>query len=526
MRTGWRLAAWGCGALLTSCGGGGGDPGGPPAATFPSAGIYGWLLKPSGGTANLTFGLSLVHPGSRGDEYEIEPVTTSITATAVASSGTVDAALGRVDNIASHALLYIAAGDVRWLPLTANGTAPAGRVVRASIANACAFLVQENDYANPDGSGYVVSTQGADGVCGTADDGAIDVRAGATGVTVGPQLAEPTLGYLRNPVTMAPTSRVTGNEVDSGPSSSIFAIGVNGNRAQRIVGNAGSSMVYEFGTPGATALWFFDLRSALSDGPVRGVSTAGGGWQLIGYDAANYYVYRNGGTTTASTWQLLGISRAAPTATQLAGGTGLVVATAMGSNVLYATLQEFGGNRLIRLAKTSGGAPTTLEFDAPTTLATVLTSKLGVHQLWRVSGLGTANPNFQIEMKDEGLGGFYATSGGVPLAVLEPSSVDFNNSENRTRFAFVTGYGARAFADAPMVVYDSATLAATTVGVLPGASDFGTDQVLASFVSGSSDFFAGSATRISGGVAQGGSAKVFSGMAGSAGSLIYTDAKK
>ena len=56
----YLAAAAACAASLAACGGGGDAGGTPPAATFPSAGAYGYLIKPSGNTASLTTGLSLV----------------------------------------------------------------------------------------------------------------------------------------------------------------------------------------------------------------------------------------------------------------------------------------------------------------------------------------------------------------------------------------------------------------------------------------------------------------------------------
>jgi hypothetical protein len=201
----------------------------------------------------------------------------------------------------------------------------------------------------------------------------------------------------------------------------------------------------------------------------------------------------------------------------LATGTGLIGAASMGSNKLYLSVLGTTGNSLLALDK--AGTVQTLESTTATTLSTVLTSRNGVHQLWRLTDIGSAAPGYAIEMLDELGAKHYTASGGFPMGIQDAATVDFNLSESRSRFVFATGYGARGFADAPLVVYDTATKAATTLGTLPGASDFGTDPVYASITSSSTDFMAGFASRLVSGAIQATGAKTLSFNATTPGSL-------
>jgi len=109
---------------------------------------------------------------------------------------------------------------------------------------------------------------------------------------------------------------------------------------------------------------------------------------------------------------------------------------------------------------------------------------------------------------------------------VEPDAIDFNRSENRSRFVFVNGFGSRGFGDAALIGYDTKARLATSYGTLPGTADFGTDYVFASTVGGPGSFLAGFAARSVNGVVQDSDAKVFSFDVGNASSLQYTTSKQ
>ena len=194
----------------------------------------------------------------------------------------------------------------------------------------------------------------------------------------------------------------------------------------------------------------------------------------------------------------------------------------MARTQLYATVIGTSSNALFAISKTPGVA---LRSDTlpSSTLATVQTSANDVHQLWRVTNIGSAAIAYSIEMIDETGSTLYTTSaGGFPMAVADASDEDFNSSESRTRFVFTDGYGTRAFSGASVVGYDTTSRSATRFGTLPGSADFGTDFVFASAMGGPGSFLTGFVARSSGGSIQAVGAKVFSFDTGTAASLKYT----
>lgn len=199
-----------CAALLAGCGGGGGGGGGTtPSATalaLASGEDYAWLLKAQGPTNARTYGISLIHPSTPTVEYEIEPVGSAITDITVISSGNVDVATSRAHDIKPRYLLYIVGGDVHMISLRPNGAVPAKLRQTHGVNNACKFTLHANDFATPDRSRYIFSTMGADGQCGTGDDGQGEVILGASGTlsfstwSDGNQIQ----GMVRDATTLAP----------------------------------------------------------------------------------------------------------------------------------------------------------------------------------------------------------------------------------------------------------------------------------------------------------------------------------
>ncbi len=120
----------------------------------------------------------------------------------------------------------------------------------------------------------------------------------------------------------------------------------------------------------------------------------------------------------------------------------------------------------------------------------------------------------------------YSAGGGFIMTTLDTTTEDLNNSVNGTRFAFATGFNANAFADASLVVYDTATQTARTLGTMPGSAQFGGSAVFSWVVGGPTDFVAGSGAVLAGGNVQGSDSRVFSAQAGVAGSLTYTTTKR
>ena len=99
----------------------------------------------------------------------------------------------------------VVGGDVRRVPLLADGTAPLGRVQRARSTSACRFVIEAVNHVAPEQSRFIASTAGADGRCDSADDGRAEVRLDTTlGLIVTPLSAAAPLALLRDPGTLTP----------------------------------------------------------------------------------------------------------------------------------------------------------------------------------------------------------------------------------------------------------------------------------------------------------------------------------
>jgi hypothetical protein len=513
--------------LLQACGGGGANTQTPAAvdngapATPPSSGAYAWVLKAQGSTSSLKYGLSLLHPAQPLVEVVIEPGSAVITDAKLVQAGSVDGAGHKVDALQARDLLYIVGGDVRRVPLRANGAAPLSRVASARSLDACAFVLDGTDHATPDNSRYIVSTVGPDAQCNTADDGRAELRLTSTGglsykaYDSGVDLP---VALLRDAATLAPGAWLMSRGVLPWASATTVPLRGAGQAAYaRVLASTWHSVLVDDGS-----------RLSVIDRPASGIATeqaldaattGGGGWESLGHDSASYYVYRNVGAGAAIQWEMLGIDRGTSVVSRLASGAGQLSVAAMGVKQIFATVVASSGNQLLMIAKSGTTPPRVLENHAVSTLSTVQTSSAGVHELWRVGNIGTSLLNYTVEMIDEDAKVLYSSaSGGFPMAVADATGLSFDNSESRDRFIFVDGFGSRAFADASLMAYDAQARRAVVLGVLPGSAAFGADLVYAT-VQGGGDFMTGFAARSSAGVVRDIGAKVFSFSTSGAGSL-------
>lgn len=470
--------------VLPGCGGGGSHSGGPTSgsAAYPTAGAYGWILKPSGTTGALSYGLSLVHPSQATTEYTIEVANANVSDARLLSGGSVNTSTRQAANLQPHSLVYIVGGDVRLLPMQANGTAPASRVQRANSTSACRFELVANDMATPLNSRYITSTAGADGICGTSDDGHAEVRLTPSGgVAYAPLGGDAPLGVVRDPATLAHRGWLYARNVvlwNSGAGSA-FETRASGTPAvTRVIAETYRASLVDDGAQ--LSVLDFSGGTAYTDTPLGTTLTSGGGWQLVGFDADAWYLYRNASQTLPSTWTVLRITRVSPTASVLASGNGIVALASMGSSVLYLTLFDQSDNLLARIDKTTGNVAAA-SFGL-TVFPSVQTSASGLHLLWRVTDFGTSTASYTIDFIDEsGSASLLNRAGGYPLGLAEASSFSFDSSESRTRFIYASGYSASGgFNGTTLETYDSATGTSRVLGALPGAADFGSDAGYAS----------------------------------------------
>jgi len=394
-------------------------------------------------------------------------------------------------------------------------------VQRAHSTTACKFLTDANgqprgdavDYASPENSRFVVSTAGPDGQCGTADDGTAQVQLSATqGLVVTEMSGGNVLGLFRDATTLAPRGWIRAR--------SATYWGANGDTSTTL--RATGSPAFTGVVQAAPTLALMDDGTQLSvldfstgSAPVEtlldAAATGGGGWVGIGFDANAFYAYRNSGSGSSAQWRVLKITRSAPHATVLASSSGQVSVASMGSTLMYLTVLGTGGNTLVAVSKSIGVPAQSLESTPVSTLTTVQTSAVGVHELWRIVNIGTAALNYQIEFIDKSGARLYTTNaGGYPIAEADAQFQRFDTSESRTRFVFASSYGARAFGDAALMGFDATSHQARTLGMLPGSTTFGTDTVYAGAIGGPTNAMAGFAARSVSGDIQSTGAQVFS----------------
>ncbi len=506
--------------VLSGCGGGGGSSKSVVTpSTYPASGAYGWVLKASGTTGSLQYGLSLIHPSQSDAEFVIEPASSVVSDAKLVVSGSVDTGAMRASALQTYALLYIVGGDVRRIPMQADGSAPLSRIQRAQSTTACKFVIDANDYASAQNSRFVVTTAGTDRQCNTADDGRAEVQLSGTAVSLTPIAGEPPLAALRDPSNLAPrgwlfsrtASLWNGSSVQIRPSPQTALLSVVGSTyRQALVSDGVQLSVIDFS--GGTA-----FTETLLDAGI----TAGNHWKLIGYDASNFYAYDDSASNDFSTpWTILKISRSSPTASVLATGTGLIQQASMGSNRLYLTVADAVNNQRVRVIKSTG--VTASDLVPADTFISVQTGSNGIHEMWVVTGVSTLTPGYTILMLDEATNDsiLYSATGGFPVAVADADSVNFNSSESRSRFVFASSVTpATQFNGATLETFDTASGVARVLGQLPGAADFGTDFGFASAIVGPSTYGAAFAARSVSGVLQATGSKVYSYDLGTANSL-------
>ena len=504
---------------LAACGGGGSGSSGN--SSVPSSGSYAWVLTASGPIAGLSYGLSFVHASTPTIQYQIEAGSAVLTDSRVVSSGSVDTTQRTASALTPYALVYIIGGDVRRVPLQANGKAPATQVQRAGSTDACKFLEDTNqqsigeavDYGTPENSRFLVSTAGPDGVCGTSDDGAAEVRLDpSAGLVYTPLSGALPLGTFRDASSLAPAGWIFPKSVSVWQGAASAPVATR-SASQPAFTHAVSSV-------GATALMddgnklsVLDMTTATApaETPLDVGTTAGGNWNAIGNDQTAWYVYQNTGTAGTGNWTVLQITRGSPAATVLQTGQGTIEVASMGTNLLYLTVVGANGNSLLAISKSVGKPAQTLDSSTSGTLTTVQTSGTGVHELWRVTNVGTSLVGYELEFINEsGYVVYLVNAGGYPMLSPAATNLSFDLSENRTQFIYANGYGLRGFGDAQLVGFDATAQANTVLGTLPGSAQFGNQTVFSNVFGGPGQLLAGFAASSANGQVSAGGEQVFS----------------
>jgi hypothetical protein len=483
---------------LSACGGGGGGDSGSgsnPPTTAPASGSYGWTLRSAGAPDNLQHGLSLVHPAQADSEYVIEPVSALVGDVRLVSGGTLDTVNLSASGVKPYALLYIVDGNVRSLSMQANGRMPADQVLRSGSTDACSFQLSGENQGTPAASRYVVTTKGADGKCGTADDGRAEVRLG----TSGPEFTvlsanDPPLGVARNAGSLAPNGWIYAKRIDfwNGTPSSVTKR-ADSNPIVGVLATTENSALVQDATH--LSILNFGSGNTVSETPLDATLTAGT-WELIGFDADAFYVY-NSDSNLALPWKVLKITRGtSPTVSLLAHGTGLVGFSSLGRDVLYLTVLTNTDNHLLRIRRTASDSVESDQSFPVTTTVSVQTGANGQHLLWKVENIRTISVKHTVTIVNEAGSPIYDAGQATPLFPAEAEALDYRRSENRTRFVFAEGHTAtRAFSGTRIVSYDTLAGSLTRLGTLPV---YGNDFVIASGSAGPGPVGGGFVAHLSG----------------------------
>jgi hypothetical protein len=503
------------------------------------------VLKGSGSVDNPNFALSLVHPSQADTEYPIESgSSTDVTDALLVSSGSVNAASQQVSSVTPAFLMYIRGGDVVLLPMQANGKSPASQRISAGSSSACKFVreLAGIDYATPQNSRFIVTTAGADGECdenGGGDDGRAEVRKDASlGLVLTPiSTGSAPLGLVRDPATLAPAGWLFARTMGLWNGSSYSYVTIRSSTAAPLQSVVGSTYRQTLAWDG-TKLSVIDFSSLTV--PVETllnstVTASAGGWQLIGFDATAFYVYAASTASFTDPWQVLEVSLSAPTATEMASGTGVVALSSMGNSRLYLTVadQLCSGDStctyLISVNKTDEGLIiANADFiGAPNTLIRMEAGANGI-DLLSFEPVVESGPSVTTLafFNDADLEPLPSPLGEIPsaksLGLAAASTLNFNSSESRTRFVYATGYTvAKQFNSATLNALETsgASYSPIVLGALPGAADYGSDPSLASVIAGPSAYGSAYVARVSGGSLQSSGSKVYSFDAGTANSL-------
>jgi len=532
-------------AALSGCGGGGGGSSSTGTTTYPPSGAYQWVLKGSGSVGDPTFALSLVHPSQADTEYPIESgSSTDVTDALLVSSGSVNASSQQVTSVTPAFLMYIRGGDVVLLPMQANGKSPASQRISAGSSSACKFVreLAGIDYATPQNSRFIVTTAGADGACdedGGGDDGRAEVRKDASlGLVLTPiSTGSAPLGLVRDPATLAPAGWLFARTLGlwNGSTSTFVTVRTNDQPAlQSAVGSTYRQTLAWDGTK-LSVIDFSSLTVPVETLLNSTVTASAVGWQLIGFDATAFYVYAASNTSFTDPWRVLKVWLAAPTATEMAAGTGVVALSSMGNSWLHLTLanrlcsgtsictywvsvNKTDVNQTVNLAPADG---------APDTLISVQAGANGIDLLSfePVAASGSSVTRL-IFLKDADLTQLPPPLDNIPsaksLGLAAASTLNFNSSESRTRFVYATGYTvAKGFNSATLNALETSgsSYSPIALGALPGAADYGSDPSLASVIAGPSAYGSAYVARVSSGSLQSSGSKVYSFDAGTANSL-------
>lgn len=499
---------------LSACGGGGGGSvsssaggsdasGTSPLPAWPSTGTYTVVLKASGSTESggTALALSLVHSSTPQVEYVMDPTAAPSRLGSTLYQGTYSAAAGQFVGLSPVAYVDAPNGTLRTTLLSANGARPPQAVGPTQAL--CGGDVVASDVVHPFASVLLVGTPGADGTCGTADDGQVLISFSTTGAP-SMTMVSGYLGFLRSSATGAPAWWLF-TDPSGGETVTPF-------------GSGGSALVVGVGTPGATVRYasvenLSDTILYSRNGALMGVGNGNGaiarqtlsvstgpeGWKSAGNDATYAYAYLNSGSATSGTgtWQLLAVARSGLAATTLASGAGSVLAASAAPGAVY--LSVLGATTGSSVTK--AGAATGVQSGLWPSTKTITVVNANASGLNSVSTVSSDISTTALSLIDDQGNLIYSQDPGL-LYGADSAAVDESSGDQVFAGVYlVSPSNATYLGGSALTRVDSATKTSQVLGSLPTGADLGglaTDRVFVTPIYADPGFGGFQASRLSG----------------------------
>ena len=499
-------------SLLSACGGGGGGSGdgnvGPTTgptnvSPWPSTGHYAVVLKASGSTTagETTVALSLVHPSTPQVEYVMDSTPASSNLGLTLYQGTYSAANSQFGSLSPVAYVDAPNGVLRTTMLSATGARP--QQSSGPTQSLCPGDIVASNFADPFSSVIVANTAGADGACGTADDGQTLIGFSSTGApTFTP--ASGYLGFLRSSTTGAPSNWLL---TDASGAETVAPFAPGGNALAVGIGSPGATVGYVPVANLADTILYTRNGALVAVGNGNGSigrhalssSTGPDGWKSAGNDATFAYVYLNSSTANSGTgtWQLLAVSRVGLSATTLATGSGTIIEGSAVPGAVYATIFDVTRGSYVTKVSAPTGTQATL-WSSTTTITAVSANPAGLNTVMTVSGdVTTAGLSF-IDNQGNSL---YSQDPGLEYGA-DSNAVDAVSGDIVYAGVYVVSPSASTYlGGASLTRVDAQTRAVEALGTLPTGSDLGgtaSEQVFVTPMSNDLVFGGFSASRLAG----------------------------
>jgi hypothetical protein len=342
------------------------------------------------------------------------------------------------------------------------------------VVSYCDNPINATDFSNPFASQLVLSTRGADGACGTNDDGQTLVTFGSTGIPAASAVTGNYVGYLRSASTGQPSYWLKGN---TDGSTLLLPIG-SASSTVLAFANTATSNVYK-PIQNLSDLVLYTHNGVLkglngrTSTPILGTlasATGPEGWKSAGFDQASAYAYLNTATASSGTgtWQVIAVSRSTQATTTIATGTGSIYSAGAVPGFVYASVISGAAASVLKISGSGGGSSTYIPAST-TSVSGISTNSNGIHVIITVTTAGVAS----LRVIDSGGATLYSNSSAITIAIDQSQFDTESNVFVPSSFIFATPIGSTGFGGASLIRLDLATLTTRNLGVMPLGNSLG-----------------------------------------------------